>query len=34
MIEYKWIWIGVILAVLIGIIAYGAKIQMCTPPCV
>jgi len=34
MIKYKWIWIGLIISILVGIMVYGAKVQMCTPPCI
>ena len=30
MIKYKWIWIGLIIAILVGIMVYGTKVQMCT----
>ena len=34
MMKNKWIWIGLILVIMAGIMFYGAGSLMCEPPCV
>jgi hypothetical protein len=29
----KWIWIGLVLAILFAVMIYGVNEAMCTPPC-
>jgi hypothetical protein len=34
MLKNKWVWIGIVLVICVGMMIYGTSTSVCEPPCV